>query len=386
MPNAEIIAIGTELLLGETLDTNTQFIARTLRGVGVDLFHTQAVGDNSTRIADAVRLAMGRAEIVITTGGLGPTVDDPTRQAIAAACGVELEYRPELWEQIEARIQRYGRTPSENQKRQAFIPRGAIAIPNPVGTAPAFAFEQDRSVVISLPGVPGEMQTLLVEAVVPYLQRRFSLASLIQVRTLHAAGVGEAWLDEQIGDLEALANPTVGLAAHSGIVSIRITAKAAEKKQADQLIEKLEQLLRARLGECLFGADQDSLEGVLLDRIAQLGYRLTCLDGSPQACLHERLQRSGSDRYRASKKHPASPAQLRTATEAARLQAGVQVAIGLLVLDTTEGADIHLCFITPAGTQERHLTYGGHPRNAARWGANMALDGLRRILLETDPS
>ena len=141
MTTAEIITIGTELLLGETTDTNTRFIARLLRSLGVDLYRTQTIGDNVGRIAETVRLALTRADIVITTGGLGPTVDDPTRQAIAEACDAPLEFHPELWEQITARIARYGRIPTENQKRQAYIPKGAIVIENPVGTAPAFIVE-----------------------------------------------------------------------------------------------------------------------------------------------------------------------------------------------------------------------------------------------------
>ena len=141
MPTAEIITIGTELLLGETVDTNTRHIAQALRGLGVDLYRTQTVGDNAGRIAEAVGAALQRADIVITTGGLGPTVDDPTRQAIADAAGVTLEFHPELWEQIVARIARYGRTPTENQKRQAYIPQGGMVIENPVGTAPAFIVE-----------------------------------------------------------------------------------------------------------------------------------------------------------------------------------------------------------------------------------------------------
>ena len=119
MPTAEIIAIGTELLLGETTDTNTRFIARVLRGLGIDLFRAQTIGDNTERIAEAVRQALERADIVITTGGLGPTVDDPTRQAIAESVDAPLEFHPELWEQITARISRYGRSPTENQKRHA---------------------------------------------------------------------------------------------------------------------------------------------------------------------------------------------------------------------------------------------------------------------------
>src|SRR5215510_3515197 len=182
MPSAEIITIGTEILLGEIVDTNTRHIARVLRNMGVDLYRTITIGDNTERIADAIRHSMGRAEIVITTGGLGPTVDDPTREAVAKAVGVETEFREDLWEQVVEVISRYGRKPSENQKRQAYVPQGAIAIKNPVGTAPCFIVEKFRihgaertlnaperarrqdevqdeseaieSVVISLPGVP----------------------------------------------------------------------------------------------------------------------------------------------------------------------------------------------------------------------------------------
>ncbi|MDP2993511.1 MAG: molybdopterin-binding protein, partial [Anaerolineales bacterium] len=257
MPTAEIITIGTELLLGETADINTRFIARVLRGLGIDLFRAQTIGDNAGRIAETVRQALERADIVITTGGLGPTVDDPTRQAIAQAVGVELEFHPELWEQITARISRYGRTPTENQKRQAYIPKDAIVIENPVGTAPAFIVEisspsplrlrsgqaltplskgDGNKVVVSLPGVPREMETLLTDAIVPYLQKHFDLHAVLKIRTLHVSGLGEGMIDDQIGDLETLANPTVGLTAHSGVVDIRIAAKAETEAEAGRMI------------------------------------------------------------------------------------------------------------------------------------------------------
>lgn len=142
MTSAEIITIGTEILLGEIVDTNTRHIARTLRGLGVDLYRTVTIGDNVERIADAIRNSLKRADIVITTGGLGPTVDDPTREAVAKAVGVELEFREDLWEQVVETVSRYGRKPSENQKRQAFVPQGAIGIRNPVGTAPCFIVEK----------------------------------------------------------------------------------------------------------------------------------------------------------------------------------------------------------------------------------------------------
>ena len=141
MPSAEIITIGTEILLGEIVDTNTRYIARVLRGMGVNLFRTMTIGDNAERIAEVIRAAMQRADIVITTGGLGPTIDDPTRDAVALAVGVETEFRAELWEQVVAVISRYGRKPSENQKRQAYVPKGSLGITNPVGTAPCFIVE-----------------------------------------------------------------------------------------------------------------------------------------------------------------------------------------------------------------------------------------------------
>ncbi len=159
MPSAEIITIGTEILLGEIVDTNTRYIARTLRGMGVDLFRTITIGDNVERIAEAIRHSMDRAEIVITTGGLGPTVDDPTREAVAKAAGVELEFREDLWEQVVAVISRYGRKPSENQRRQAYIPKGAIAIPNPVGTAPALSLKQSVMLLYPCRAFPTKWNT-----------------------------------------------------------------------------------------------------------------------------------------------------------------------------------------------------------------------------------
>jgi molybdenum cofactor synthesis domain-containing protein len=141
MPSAEIITIGTELLLGEIVDTNSHYLARSLRDLGIDLYLTTTVGDNPGRIAQAIQHSLERAEIVITTGGLGPTVDDPTRQAVAQAAGVELEFRQELWEQVQARFRRFSRTPTENNRRQAYVPIGALAVENPVGTAPAFIVE-----------------------------------------------------------------------------------------------------------------------------------------------------------------------------------------------------------------------------------------------------
>jgi nicotinamide-nucleotide amidase len=382
MPVAEIITIGTELLLGETVDTNTRLIARALRDLGVDLYRTLTVGDNAERISEAVRQAINRAEIVLTTGGLGPTVDDPTRQAIAHAAGTELEFHPELWDQIVRRISRYGRTAGENQRRQAYIPRGARVIENPVGTAPAFIVETSRGVVICLPGVPREMETLLTQAVVPFLKQRFDLHEVIKVRSLHAAGIGEGSLDELIGDLETLANPTVGLTAHSGVVDVRIAAKAATEAQADQLISGVEKDVRARLGANIFGSDDENLEGVTLQAVAGRGWTLAAFESGMDGALLTRLSRSGHPAYRNGSSHPVAPAELAAAAEAIRQESAASISIGVNLVAAAEQQEIYLVLVTPRGREERTLTYGGHPRNAPRWAANMALDWLRRFALE----
>ena len=188
MATIEILTIGTELLLGEIIDTNSRYIARTLRDHGVNIYYLSTVGDNAERIAEALQHGLKRSQVIITTGGLGPTIDDPTREAVALAVGVETEFRPELWQQVQDRFARFNSAPTENNKRQAYVPAGAIAIENPVGTAPAFIVETEDSVIISLPGVPREMEHLMQHNVIPYLKERFSLSGIIKARILRTAG------------------------------------------------------------------------------------------------------------------------------------------------------------------------------------------------------
>jgi nicotinamide-nucleotide amidase len=394
MPAAEIIAIGTELLLGETADTNTRFIARVLRSLGIDLYHAQTVGDNSTRIAETVRQALARADIVITTGGLGPTVDDPTRQAIADSVGVELEFHPELWEQIVARVARYGRTPTENQKRQAYIPKNAVIIDNPVGTAPAFIVELPTiqsegipggraGVIISLPGVPSEMETLLTDTVAPFLQKHFVLHTVLKIRTLHVSGLGEGTIDDHIGDLETLINPTVGLTAHSGIVDIRIAAKAAADVEASRMIACVEQDLRSRLGDNIFGVDNETLENTALSILAHRGWTLACLEANLDGALLAQFARTGHPAYLGGKISQCTPDELAVETDSVRKQFNATAAIGVAYFREDEKQNIRIHVITPLGATDRHLTYGGHPGTARRWTVNMALDELRRIARES---
>jgi nicotinamide-nucleotide amidase len=247
MPKAEIIAIGTELLLGEIVDTNTQVIALALRKVGVDIFRTSTIGDNQERIAQIVREARERAEILLLTGGLGPTVDDPTRLAIAKAYDRDLVYHPELWDGIVERFSRYGILPPENNKQQAFLPSGAEALPNPRGTAPGIHLALDRHSLFAMPGVPLEMEGMLNEQVIPRITAKYGLTGAILTRNIRVEGVGESQLDEMISDLEELSNPTVGLAAHRGFVLVRVTAKADSADLAEALLADLEREINQRL-------------------------------------------------------------------------------------------------------------------------------------------
>ncbi|MEB2334237.1 MAG: molybdopterin-binding protein [Anaerolineaceae bacterium] len=375
MPSAEIITIGTEILLGEIIDTNTRYIARALRGMGVDLFRTVTIGDNAERIADAIRNSMHRAEIVITTGGLGPTVDDPTREAVARAAGVELEYREDLWAQVVEAISRYGRQPSENQKRQAYAPKGALGIKNPVGTAPCFIVETERNAVASLPGVPSEMEQIFHESIVPYLQKRFNLDEIIKIRILHCAGLGEGTIDEKIADLETLGNPTVGLAAHTGVVDIRIAAKAKRESEADRMIADIETDLRERLGNAVFGADEDTLEAVALRVTASRGWGLIGLESNLNGLLAQKIPQTVSAA-------DLRPATLLKTLRAALYSAHADAALGVIVNFEDRSADLAL--IAPRFEEIRRVTYGGPPRSLPQWALNLALDWLRRHALENE--
>jgi molybdopterin-biosynthesis enzyme MoeA-like protein len=318
---------------------------------------------------------MHRAEIVITTGGLGPTVDDPTREAVARAAGVELEFREELWEQVVNIISRYGRKPSENQKRQAYVPKGAIAIANPVGTAPCFIIETERNAVISLPGVPNEMEYILHESVIPYLQKRFNLNEIIKIRILHCAGLGEGMIDEKIDDLETLSNPTVGLSAHTGVVDIRIAAKATNEAEADQMIADIESQIRERLGDIVFGADEDTLEDVALNVVAKRGWSLIGVESGLNGLLARKLPHTTS-------LSGLSPASLMGALRAARAESNAKAALGVAVYPEERAAEIAL--ITPQGEKTHRITYGGPPRSLPLWSVNLALDWLRRRAMESN--
>jgi nicotinamide-nucleotide amidase len=263
--HAEIVMIGTELLLGEIVDTNANRLAKALREIGLDLLYKTTVGDNESRITQVLNLALDRSDVVITSGGLGPTVDDVTRQAVANATGRRLVYSTELEAQIEARFRGFGRKMAENNKHQAYIPEGALTLPNPVGTAPCFLSEDvgGRGFIISLPGVPRELEYMMEHTDLPILIERMGGRKVMKVRVLRTCAVGESDVGRAIDDLMNSANPTVGLAAHAGQTDVRITAKADSTEEAETLIADMEAKVRDRLGVAVYGVEKETVAEVL---------------------------------------------------------------------------------------------------------------------------
>jgi nicotinamide-nucleotide amidase len=380
MPSAEIITIGTELLLGEIVDTNSRYLARCLRDAGIDLYRKTTVGDNVKRIALAIQQALERCDIVITTGGLGPTVDDPTREAVALVAGVKSEYHPELWEQIEARFVRFGRTPTENNRRQAYIPEGATAVENPVGTAPIFFLEYQSHVIITLPGVPREMEFLMEHNVIPFLRQRYDLHGIIKARVLHTVGMGESQIDDLIGDLEQLSNPTVGLAAHSGQVDIRITAKAESVVASDNLINPIENKIRSRLGDYIYGVDQETLEEIALRSITEKNWTITVIEAGLGGNLIRRLAKvQGPFLGGQVLTEPPLAEELMAMTNSYRLSQQADVGLGVAIHPAVDKQDVLLVLITPLEKHQFTRPYGGPPEYAPIWAFHQSLDIIRRI-------
>jgi nicotinamide-nucleotide amidase len=270
--NVEVVTIGTEILLGQLVDTNSAFVARSLADHGVDVYLKHSVGDNATRLEALLRAALERAEGVITTGGLGPTVDDLTKEAVAAAVGATLELHEPSVRAIEARFAALGRTApiGENNRRQAILPAGSVVLENPHGTAPGFiARRADGKFVACMPGVPREMKPMLSERLVPWLVAEYGLTEAIYTRTLHTVGIAESDIDSRIETLfRSLENPKIAVLAHEFKVDVKIMAKARDRATADALIAPVEAELRERIGGGIFGSDDETLESAIVRRLA----------------------------------------------------------------------------------------------------------------------
>lgn len=382
MPSAEIITIGTEILLGEIQDTNTAFLARQLMNSGIDLFRTHTIGDNPERISQTIRDSLKRADIVITTGGLGPTVDDPTREAVALAVNRPLVFHPGLWEEICHYYDRIGRIPPENNQRQAYLPECAQPIHNPIGTAPGFVVQVENSVVISVPGVPKEMEYLTLNFILPYLTMHFDNRMVIKSRTVHVSGMGESQLDMIIGDFEKHSNPTVGLLAKPGQIDIRVAAKADSEHSADSMISNVIDQLCALLGENIYGFDQDDLAGSVVKLLG---------NNQPVAILESGLNGQLMTKFQAYPEVCREFESLDNAIEFQQFEDRLREKSvewnSTFLLGSSfyqkDGVSNLECGIMKDGIYHQHSRkFAGPPEIGAQWAVNISLDILRRFLIQ----
>jgi nicotinamide-nucleotide amidase len=287
--NAEVIGVGTEILLGQICNDNAQWISERLAEIGVDVLHHQAVGDNEERIAEAFRLALSRADVVIATGGLGPTQDDITREGLAAALGTPLERRPEIEALLRERFRSMERKMPDSNLQQCDVPKGGRFIP-PEGTAPGLVVETaDGRRVYVVPGVPWEMRAMMTGTVLPELTALGGGAALVS-RTLRVVGVAEARVAEVLDDLfRSSSNPTLAYLAGSGEIKIRVTAKGATWDEAVELIRPLADEVARRLGDHVFTAADEALEQVVANLLVERGLTVACAESLTGGGLSFRL-------------------------------------------------------------------------------------------------
>ncbi len=263
---AEIICVGTELLLGDILNSNAQFLGQQLAQLGIAHYYQTVVGDNRERLKQVIAIACERSQLLIFTGGLGPTPDDLTVETIADFFGVPLIERPEILEDIQQKFAQRGRTMSPSNRKQALIPQGAEILTNPVGSAPGIIWQprsDDNLTLLTFPGVPAEMYRMWHEIAVPYLQRQGWCQGIIRSHTLRFWGIAESALAEKVSAYLNLTNPTVAPYANYGEVKLRVSARADSEKAAEQLIAPIEQQLKDIAGLDYYGRDSDTLASVI---------------------------------------------------------------------------------------------------------------------------
>ena len=298
---AEIISIGTEILLGQILNTNQQWLSLRLSELGIDVYHHSTVGDNPERLARAIRQGLDRSDIVITTGGLGPTVDDITLDVISRVLSKKLIYNKKVACKINAHFGRQCMKMPRENLRQAHIPEGAKVLENDVGTAPGFIVEErgKDNVLIALPGPPRELNPIFERSVMPYLKKKAGSDWVIKVRTLSITGLPESAVDQKVKDLLKSPPPvTVGIYAKPALIELKITAKAKNAKAADALIDKIDRKIGARLKKYIFGRDGETLEGVVGEKLIKLRKTLAIAESCTGGLISDRITNvPGSSKY-----------------------------------------------------------------------------------------
>ncbi len=408
--NVEIVSIGSELLLGQIVDTNSSWISSRLAEIGANVYYKSSVGDNLKRMVDVLEIALNRADVVITGGGIGPTRDDLTREAVAEVFGVSVVTDEGSLSELRDRFQNRGFILTKNNERQAQIPDGAIVVKNPNGTAPAFICESDRGVVISLPGVPFEMKWLMMNEVIPYLQRKYSLAETIHYRVLKVIDLGESAVDDKIGHLIAdSSNPTVGVLARPGQVDVRIAARSATVEDAKNLIVPMEVQVRNLLGSNIFGVDDDTIEGVIGELMNRNDATVAIYEDLSGGAVSDAMRTAAGDRFLealvANSDEPrrrlfggsrieSSDAARRAATlaRAMRTQSGATFGLAVHGVPEKEGSaenlargDTYVVVDDETGVETRHVRSAGSGGPDRRRAAMNAFGLLRTQLLRRSP-
>ena len=408
---AEIIAVGTEILLGNIANTDAQMLSQSLSALGVNVFWHTVVGDNPQRLRQALQTARTRADIILTTGGLGPTYDDLTKQTICETFGKPLVLHPEILEDIRSFYERALHTPMpENNTQQAELPKGCVIFDNPVGTAPGCAFEADGVHVLMLPGPPHECETMLRRWVEPYLRRLSS--EVILSHDIMTFGLGESYVDELLhARMTRMENPSLATYAKPCEVRLRATAKAASAAQAEALLAPVVAEVRAALGNYVYGVDVKGLEDVCFQLLKERGLTLATAESCTGGLVAQRITalpgasqvyRGGVVSYWSAVKAEVlgvpqalldqfgavSPEVAKAMAQGAKAMTGAELAVsvtGVAGPDSDERGNpvglVYLGLATPDGVFCRRMDAGKRRRDRIRdLAANHALDVLRRYL------
>lgn len=287
---AELIAVGSELLSWDKAETNSLYISKQLNLLGINVRYKSIVGDAESDIEAVLKAAVSRSQVVIITGGLGPTEDDLTRKAVAKALKRGLVLKEELIEKIKKRFESMGKAMPKNNERQALMPNKAVVIDNPIGTAPGFAIEHDKVLIICLPGVPAEMKRMFEEGAVPLIKKRIDISEAVRLRIIRTCGISEAKVDELIGDLYAAdKNIRIGLAAGEKGVDVRITSSKASEIETSRLSAELEEKITARLKDYIYGFDNEEMEEIVVRLLMEKGAKLAVAESCTGGLISKRI-------------------------------------------------------------------------------------------------
>lgn len=404
---AEILSIGTELLLGNITDTNATFLAQQLAALGIDLYFVSQVGDNQGRVVETLRRAWERADLIITTGGLGPTEDDLTRESIAELLDEKMEVIPELERELRDFFAGRGITmPTRNLKQATLIP-SARTLPNPIGTAPGWWTERDEHIIVSMPGVPHEMIRMWTNEVLPLLRPR--TGAVLFTRMLRVSGMGEGNVEEKLDPLLHSGNPTIATYARRDAVDVRVTAKAPTEEQARALVAEMEAQVREILASYIFGVDDETLQSVVGNLLREKGWTLGAMESCTGGLFASTITdvAGSSDYFRgglvsyatAIKAEWGVPQEILDAhgavsletakamASAARARLGADVGVGITGVagpSEQEGkpvGTIHIAVASPLGMAHASPNLRHRSRVEVKWRATLAALNLARLHL-----